>query len=397
MRPERVLAIFLAFLALLAGPASAAPAFDASGCVSAFSPDEDYFPVKSTVAFADNFSVAYFGSYKIVTVNRPYPGGNAEHYVLVQCGTTEPALGPDYADAPRITIPVHSLFSDSTAQGPALVTVGGLDALTGVARLDFIATPEVIAHMETAGVVEYARSGVMDIEAILAARPDVFMAGGSGETDVQRLAAAGIAVVNFTDWQETTPLGRAEWVKFMALFFNAEDKADRSFAEVADNYAAAKTLVADIATDEKPWVLSGQAFGGMFFAAGGQSFIARLIADAGGRYVFADNGSTGSFEIHDPEILLSKAQKAMVWIQAAMTYRTLADIVAEDPRLAQLPAAQAGQVWIPDALKGPNGGVQFYELGSMRPDLVLKDLISILHPEKMTGYTRVFNRAISRD
>lgn len=382
-------------LLVLILPASAA--FDAKGCVTAFEPGTDYFETKSNVDHAENFSVEYFGNYKVVTVDRPSPGGQSESYVLVQCGTPEPELGPELANAPRVTVPVRSLFSGSTSQSPALVAVGGVDAVTGVARRDFIATPELIEYMQHTEIVEYETSGVINVEAVVAAAPDIFVAGGSGEPEAQRLAAAGIPVVNFAEWQETSPLGRAEWVKFMGLFFNAEARANAAFAEVVEHYDAALGLVADVPESERPLVLSGQAFNGVFFAAGGQSFIARLIRDAGGRYVFEDDTSTGSFQIRDIERLIVAARDAKVWIQASIHYQTLADIEAEDPRLAALPAVQSGQVWIPDALKGPNGGVQFYELGSMRPDMVLMDLISILHPEKAACYERVFNRSITLD
>ncbi|WP_449394875.1 ABC transporter substrate-binding protein [Devosia riboflavina] len=389
--------LVLATIALLALTLPASAAFDAKGCVTDFEPGTDYFDAKSSADYVDNFSVAYFNHYKVVTVARPSPGGQSESYVLVQCGTPEPELGPELANAPRISVPVHSLFSGSTSQSPALVAVGGVDAVTGVARRDFIATPELIEHMQKAEVVEYETSGVVNVEAVVAAAPDVFMAGGGGEAEVQRLAVAGVPVVNFAEWQETSPLGRAEWVKFMGVFFNAEDKANAAFAEVVEHYDAALALVADVPEGDRPLVLSGQAFNGVFFAAGGQSFMARLIHDAGGRYVFADDTSTGSFQIRDLERLIVAARDAKVWIQASIHYFTLADIEAEDPRLAALPAAQSGQVWIPDALKGPNGGVQFYELGSMRPDMVLMDLISILHPDKTPGYERVFNRSIALD
>lgn len=385
----------LAAIALLALTLPASAAFDAEGCVTAFEPGIDYFEAKSSVDYADNFLVAYFDHYKVVTVERPSPGGQSESYVLVQCGTPEPELGPELADALRITVPIRSLFSGSTSQSPTLVAVGGVSTVTGVARRDFIATPELIEHIQQAEVVEYETSGVVNVEAVVAAAPDVFMAGGGGEPEVQRLAVAGVPVVNFAEWQETSPLGRAEWVKFMGLFFNAEDKANAAFADVVEHYDAALALVADVPEDQRPLVLSGQAFNGIFFAAGGQSFMARLIRDAGGRYVFEDDTSTGSFQIRDLERLIVAARDAKVWIQASIHYHTLADIAAEDPRLAALPAAEAGQVWIPDALKGPNGGVQFYELGSMRPDMVLMDLISILHPEKTPGYERVFNRSIA--
>lgn len=389
--------LVLAAIALLALTLSASAAFDENGCVTDFKPGTDYFQAKSSVDHADNFSAAYFDHYKVVTVERPSPGGAKESYVLVQCGTPEPELGPELASAPRITVPVHSLFSGSTSQSPALVAVGGVASVTGVARRDFIATPELIEHMQQTEIVEYETSGVVNVEAVLAAAPDVFMAGGGGEPEVQRLAVAGVPVVNFAEWQETSPLGRAEWVKFMGLFFNAEERANAAFADVVEHYDAALALIADVPESERPLVLSGQAFNGVFFVAGGQSFMARLIHDAGGRYVFEDEPSTGSFQIRDLERLIVAARDAKVWIQASIHYFTLADIEAEDPRLAALPAAQSGQVWMPDALKGPNGGVQFYELGSMRPDMVLMDLISILHPEKTPGYERVFNRSITLD
>ncbi|SFV28872.1 iron complex transport system substrate-binding protein [Devosia crocina] len=391
-----VLAALLALLA--AAPAAAAsPLLDAEGCAADYAPGTSYFPEQSHPDYAEGFSVAYLDHYKILTVTPPDTTEPSATYVLVQCGTPDPELGPELAGAPRIQIPIRSLFVGSTSANPALVAISAVPAITGVAQRDFIATAEVIDHIHTKPVVEYAPSGIANIEAALANRPDLLLAAGGDETELQRIAGAGIPVAGFADWQETSPLGRAEWVKFVGLFFNAEAKANAAFDEVARSYQTATARVAGIPQSERPLVLSGQAFNGVFFAAGGRSFMAQLIGDAGGRYVFAENTSTGSFQIRDLELLVSRARSARVWIQASMNYLTLADIQAEDPRLAALPAAKAGQVWIPDALKGPNGGVQFYELGSMRPDLVLMDLISILHPDRTPGYRRVFNRSIAID
>ncbi len=387
----------LAAALILCSSAWAAPAMDEAGCATAFDPAADYFPEKTQVEFSDNFDVAYFGHYRLVTVAQPYPGGAAATYVLVQCGTPEPDLDPELADAPRITIPVQSLFAGSTAQSPALAALGALYVVTGVAQADFFATPDMLAHIEAAGVVDYQSSGIIDIETVVAARPDVVMAGGSAEAELGRIAAAGIPVVQYADWLDTSPLGRAEWVKFMSLFLNREAEANAVFADVAERYRAGAALIDDLPDDAKPAVLSGQAFDGIFYAAGGQSFMAQLIADAGGRYVFADDTSTGSIQIGDMERLMARARTADVWVQAAMTYSTLADITDEDPRLAAIPAVGAGNVWAPDLLKGPNGGVQFYELGNLRPDLVLMDLIAILHPERVPGHDMVFNRRIAAD
>lgn len=387
----------LAALLILAHPAMAAPALDAAGCAAAFDPEADYFPDKAEVEFSGNFTVAYFGHYKRVTVAQPYPGGPAETYILVQCGTPAPDLGPDYADAPRITVPVQSLFAGSTSQAPSLAAVKAVEAVTGVAQASFFATPEILAHIAAANVVDYQASGIIDIETVVAARPDLVMAGGSAEQELRRIAAAGIPVVQFADWLDTSPLGRAEWVKFMSLFFNAEAEANAVFDSVVETYETGMALVADLPESERPHVLSGQAFDGIFYAAGGQSFMAQLIADAGGLYVFADDTSTGSIQIGDLERLLARARQASVWVQAAMTYSTLGDITDEDPRLGAIDAVGAGNVWAPDLLKGPNGGVQFYELGNLRPDLVLMDLIAILHPDRAPDHEMVFNRAIVGD
>jgi iron complex transport system substrate-binding protein len=389
--------LLLALIPLLVAFPAAAQQLDANGCATSFDPTADYFAARSTVDYAENFTVQYFGHYKLVTVAQPAPGAPSETYVLVQCGTPAPDLGPGLANAPRITVPVRSLFAGSTSQSPSLVVVDAVSAVTGVSRKDFIATPELSAHVAAPDIVEYERSGIINIEAVIAAAPDLVISAGGGEAELRRIASAGVAVASFADWLETSPLGRAEWLKFTGLFFNEEEKANAAFAEIAEKYQAAQALVADISEENRPFVLSGAAFGGTFFAAGGKSFIARLIEDAGGRYVFADNDSTGSFQVPDLEWLLVHARKAKAWIQAAVEYRTLADIEADDPRLAALPAAQSGEVFMPDALKGPNGGVQLFELGSMRPDMVLMDLISILHPDKTPGYVPVFNRQLTRD
>ena len=77
--------------------------------------------------------------------------------------------------------------------------------------------------------------------------------------------------------------------------------------------------------------------------------------------------------------------------------KTLSDIVADDPRLGALPAAQSGQVWNYDRIVTPTGGVAYFELGVLRPDLVLEDLVKIFHPELMADHAFVFYRPITLD
>lgn len=385
--------VLLASCALMLGTVPALAQFDENGCVVDYQEGVDYFADKAEIAHARNFSVSYHNSYKLLTVEKPVPGGAPETYLLVQCGTPVPTLSQKIDDT--IELPVSTLFAGSTTQNPSLLALGRVETITGIARKDFVALPEVMEHVNRPEVVEFEPNNMIDAERIVAAAPDVVMAAGSGSAELVQVRNLGIPVVNHADWQETTPLGRAEWIKFISLFFNDEAAANSTYADIEGEYRAAVDLIAGLPEEDRPLVLSGSAFEGTFFAAGGQSFVAESIRDAGGRYVFNDDPNTGSFQIHDFERLIVSALDAQFWIHASNDYQTLADIAADDPRLASLPAAQAGQVWMPDALKGPNGGMQIYEMGTLRPDIVIKDLISVFHPDLAGDHERVFYRSIS--
>lgn len=389
----RQLTALLVSGSLLVAPGVMGSELDANGCVADYRAGVDYFADKTAITNAENFSVSYHDSYKLLTVAKPFPGGTPETYLLNLCGAPLPKLGQPI-DA-IVEIPIRSVFSGSTTQNPSLLALGQVDAITGIARKAFVSLPEVLARVSRQDVTEFEASGSVDVERVVAASPDVVLAAGSGSAEMAQVRNLGVPVVNHSDWQETTPLGRAEWIKFTATLFNQEDRADAVFEEIAEEYAKAVARVAHLSPQERPLVLSGSAFEGTFFAAGGQSFVAASIRDAGGRYVFDEDPNAGSFQIQDLERLIVAALDAPFWIHASNDYQSLADIAADDLRLAALPAAQAGQVWMPDALKGPNGGVQIYEMGTLRPDLVIKDLISIFHPALAGDHERVFYRSIT--
>lgn len=364
------------------------------GCVESFAPGVDYFPDKVTVDFATNFTVEYFGTYKIVTVNEPFPGGAPETYVLVQCGAPAPELAGDLATAEVIQVPLPSIFSASSTHNPMIEALDLLDRLTGVGTLAFTANEAIIAAGAAGRIIEFAPTGTVNAEIVIAAHPAALMTGGGDDPAFRQIRDADIPVVANAEWLETDILGRSEWIKYIALFFNAEAVAQETFELIEGDYATAAAAAATIPETDRPLVLGGATFQGTFYAAGGQGYVAQAIAAAGGRYVFADNPEIGGLAFGDLEIVLDRGAAADVWINAATTYLTLADIVAEEPRLAALPVAQNGQVWIYDRLQTSTGAIGYWELGVLRPDLVLKDLIKIFHPELMADHEFVFYRPI---
>lgn len=390
-RLTAVAAFTLLFAAPLAGSTFAQSSPDA--CITDYQPGVDYFPDKVTPRYAENFTVSYHDSYKIVTVYQPYVGGAPQTYILVQCGAPTPELTGDLASAPVIQIPVASIYSGSTTHFPALEALGAVDRVTGVATLAYATTP---AFVDAAGrLTQFAATGAIDAETVIDGEPDVLFTDGGDDPSFDILRRAGIPVVAVAEWLEPNLLGRAEWIKYLALFLDREGQADDIFDAVEASYAEAAAAVADLADGDRPLVLAGSSFQGIFYAPGGRSYVAEAIAAAGGRYVFAGDGGTASLALPDLERVLDAAGDADVWINAATSYRSLADIAADDPRLAALPAAQSGRVWNYDLIHSDAGGVGFFELGVLRPDLIVRDLIEILHPGTFDDYQFTFYRPIT--
>ena len=369
---------------------NAAAGLDAKGCITDFDPAADYYPVKSQIDYATNFTVEYDKSYQVLTVLQPTQGGSAESYVLVKCGAPTPDLTGDLAGATMVSTPVTSLYSGSTTHLPNLVALDQLDILTGVASKSLISEKEVLDRVAEPGVVEYAAAGSVDAEAVVAGKPDVLITAGSDDPAYAVISAAGVPVLANAEWLENDPLGRAEWIKYFAALTGTEAQAAEAFDAVEQSYTA---LADKVASADPVQVVPGQPYQGTWYVPGGQSFNSRLIADAGGTTAWAGDPSTGSVST-DLESVLAKAGKAPAWL-ASTTWTTKAEALAEEPRFAEFAAFQSGNMWNAAKDVTAEGGNNYYELGVARPDLVLGDLVAILHPDLMPGHDFAFYLQLS--
>lgn len=375
----RVPAVLLTLLVLTG--CAAAPVAAPASC-------EPGSGARSTVEYAENFELSYEDGYQVLTVNEPSPGAPAESYVLVSCGAT-PQLPPELASAQQIPVPVDSLYSGSTTHLPLLVDLARLDVLTGVATAGFVSSPEVRERIDAGAVAEYAPTERIAVERVVAGRPDVLMTGGFDDPAYASLRAAGIPVVANAEYLEPTPLGRAEWIKVMAALTGDERRAAAVFDEVEAAYAENAALAAQA---EPVRVLAGSLFEGVWSVPAGGSYLGRLLADAGGANPWADDPSTSSLTV-DFETVYARAGQAPVWL-ATQDWDSRADALAADPRYGELAAMRDGRTWTANRSIGPGGGNDFYERGVTRPDLVLADIVAILHPElapdhEFTFYTQL--------
>ncbi|MDO5066650.1 MAG: ABC transporter substrate-binding protein [Propionibacteriaceae bacterium] len=399
MQPLRTFTVLAALTVLLAGctPQNPTPspgqspsaAMGADGCLTSYDPAADYFPDKVTFSHAGGITVEYHGSYKKVTVTEPVAGADPETYVLVQCGAT-PELSADLADAQRVNIPVKRAVTSSTTQIPAFELLGVTDALAGVGTPQLVSSETVSKRIADGAVVGISdASGVLNIETIAAAEPDVFISSGTPDPAHDKLRELKIPVLGNSEWLESSPLGRAEWLKFTALLTNTEAKANEVFTTIESDYEAVRAKVADVT--ERPSVFTGAPYEGEWYKAGGRSYAAQLLADAGMTYVFADDEANGSQPVAI-EVMLEAAADADLWVNADYTglWADSSAIEAVDPRLMELKAAKQGQVHNPVLRINEAGGNDYWEQGVVRPDLVLRDLAKIAHPELFADVEFVF-------
>jgi iron complex transport system substrate-binding protein len=353
-----------------------------AGCVDGA--DGDLFPDRFTVHHAENFTLTYADTYKVLSVAETSPGAGGHTYVLVQCGTEAPALEGELEGASVVEIPVATMFSESTSHVGFIEVLGLVDAVTGVSDGSWIVTPSLRERIDAGQVASFNTTGSIDTELVVASDPDVFVTGGFDDPAHATIAEAGVPVVANAEWLETTPEGWAEWVGLFAALTNTEARANDLYAGWVAGYEQAAELVSDVA--ERPTVLTGGLFEGTWFANGGAGIVAEFIADAGGDYLYGDNTDPGSIEM-DIETVLAEAEQADFWLLAS-PFTTAADAEAGDPRNMEFDAWDEGGVWINSVPSDP--AVNPYEQGPVRIDEYLLDYVTILHPELVPDHELVF-------
>ena len=376
---RRVSSVLFLLLSWLIVPTVFAQSNVTRGCVEKFDASADYFPDKAAIEDATTFSVEYHRSYKVVTVRQAYEKGPSERYVLLQCGVPAPKLAGDLNDAQVVRVPLTSLFLFSVSHVSLLVDLDRVDVITGVARRDLILSPDVQARIASGKVVEFARAGlVIDVERLVSDRPSLLMASGTSSPTLGVIRNAGVPVVANTEWLEPTALGRAEWLKYMALFLNEERKAQAVYGAMKARYRALSTRATAMPEAERPLVMTGRSTRGVFTIAGGRSYVAALITDAGGRYAWANNTAAAGTPV-DLEAQLQRAANADVWINGG-GWKSLAGMLDDEPRYAAFKAWRQGRVWVYERGETAAIGNDYWSRSVTHPDLVLADLVKIFHP-----------------
>lgn len=389
--------LLIAVLLVSLLPASALDANLTDGCVDDFDAAVDYFSDKVVIEDAARFSVEYFNHYKVVTVSDAFDGAPGFDYVLVQCGTPRPASADFPAGAQFIDVPGGDLIALSTTQLPALTQLGLLDKLVAVDSGFYISTTDVTERIAAGQISEVGFGSEINIERVLELEPDLVMSYGfNPATDAHPvLLEAGIFTALDASWRELSPLGRAEWLKFTALFYNREADANALYDEVVAQYYAVKDLAASASVDERPAVLINSFLGyaDAWFIPGADTYVGQLVRDGGGDLLLAEADSTASQALGF-EVVYDGGLDADIWLLETFGVYSGADLLALDSRFSDFAAFQSGAVWNNNRDENANGGNNYYEKGVTNPHLVLADLLAIFHPDLLPDHEFAFYRRL---
>lgn len=347
-------------------------------------------PRTQKLHYADGFSISYVRDIKIVEVREPFPGAKQSHrYVLVPRNKEVPA---EYATATIIRTPVNSIVCTSTTHIPLLDYLNVSQTLKGFPTLDFISSPKTRKLIDAGQIEDIGIDNSLNIEKLARLHPDMLMGytmtGNFGQ--FKKIQELNIPVVLNAEYLEKHPLGRAEWIKFVAAFFDREEAADSVFNAIEQAYLETSQLTKDLST--KPTVLSGIMYGDAWFLPGGENYASKIIKDAGCAYPWSEDASNGFLQLSF-ESVFERAHDADLWLGVGAV-SSLEELAATDHKYKLFNPFKQKKVYNYDKRKGARGGNEYLELGYLRPDIILKDILRIAHPELLPEHELYFYRKL---
>ncbi len=346
-------------------------------------------PVDSLrLSHAEGFSIRYFQNYKEVVVFNPFSHNAVyqRYYLVRDTGVSVPP------DGLKIKIPVRSLAATSVTHFEFLNLLHVIDAVTGVCSSKIIYSPQINERLNKGLIVDLGDAFNINLEKTVQLHPDLVMVSGYNQNDpfAQRLLQAGIFPVYNNEWMEKSLLGRAEWIKFVAAFFDREKVADSLYLEIEKEYQNTANRVKGIKF--RPQIMSGSNFRGTWYMPGGRNFMAQLFSDASGNYFYANDTTVGSLPLSFEKVLKNFSESD-VWLNC--NYASLSELLQADPRHALFRPVKLQQVYNFNKRMLPSGANDFWESAVAHPDLLLKDVIFILHPELLPGYETFYAQKLN--
>jgi iron complex transport system substrate-binding protein len=332
------------------------------------------------ITYAKGFTAKIYDDYKEITVRDPWDTTRIlQNYILVDKNRELPDKLPK---GTFIRTPLEKNIVYSTVHSATLQEIGVIESIIGVCEPEHIAIEYIQKGIQNGTIANLGQAANPIIEKIIEINPEAIWVMPIYGFNYGRTDRTNIPIIETPDYMETTPLGRAEWIKFYAFFFNNESYVDSLFERTVQSYNAIKEKAASV--NHRPTVFFDLMYRGSWYVPGGQSFMSKMIADAGAAYVWQDDNDMTSTLPTAFEQVLEKAGDADYWLikykeNYTLTYRLLEK---DYKPYSYFEAFKSRNIY-----ECNTGRTFYYEDLPIRPDHILQDLAAIFHPDLFPDYT----------
>lgn len=334
--------------------------------------DDNFDITEYSPTHATGFSIkANSAGIKLLSVTRPWQGDAIAEQRLAIFPTKELAEG---YEGQYIVGAARRVVCMSTSHIAMLDAIGKVDVIVGVSGKQYVMN-EAIANNTHVRDVGYDSS--LDFEMLVALRPDVVLMYGVAAENVAvtaKLRELGIPYIYLGDYTEQSPLGKAEWMVAVAEIVGCREHGQRLFADIVARY---EEIRGAIANSTKPRVMFNIPYQDVWYMPADDSYMVRLVEDAGGDYIYKGKNPTGGSKGISLEEAVKLVDGADIWLNVGQC-ATLDELRSAAPHFATSAVVRRGDVYNNNLRRTAAGGSDFWESAIVCPDVVLNDLVTIM-------------------
>lgn len=343
---------------------------------------------KEKIKYAKGFAIYRYENYFLVKLFNPFRDSrDTLHFVIGN--PAEKNFSPGYQ---QVKAPLTNVVLLAGSHAAFLDALNKTGIVKGISSRNYFYNEKIQQHVDEGKVAELGYGQQLNTERLIVLDPQIMIFSGMSSSDVVRyslVSAAGITLFPAAEWQESHPLGRAEWIKVFGALTGKYEASLEIFKNIERRYNALKTKPIE---GEKPTVIVNAPYKDVWWLPGGKSYMSQLISDAHGRYVWANNKEEGGIQI-DIETIYHKAHDADFWLNPGLS-NSIEELAARDSRYREFSALKNGNVYNNNRRTNAYGGNDYYETGLLRPDIALADMIKIFHPAALPGHSLYFYRKL---
>lgn len=332
---------------------------------------------KSHIRFAEHFDIRTNNRDTILIIKDP-DNGIEEHYVLTRSNVKTKAGHRTLLMADQRIVATSSTFIGMMSK------LNMEDQIVGVLNKAYVANKKVLKGIESGAIFEIGSLENIPLEKVVSTNSTLILYSGFGSklNNEEQLEKLGVECLPIYDWKEKNPLGKAEWIMLYAFLSGKEDLASEYLDNIEQRYNAL------LKKDWKsyPIILAGNVYGDVWNTPTGESYVAHMMEDAGGKYLFESSTGTGSLLLNIEEVIL-RSDSAKIWINPG--YPSKSELLNVNPKAKYITAFKKGNVFCYS-----HDMNRFWELSAIEPDKMLEDQIKIFHGgilDSLYFYRRIIN------